>query len=257
MRFAAKDSLGGRQISCPKAFTLLELLAVLVVLSILVALLFPSFSAIRAQAQTAESLATMRQVHFGLVGYMQDHRMAFPYMAQPTQPNEPLNINSVAVPAGGFYFRYQTWYWTSLVLPYISGRPVLSDEAVFIDHSARFGLPAGSERVVACRYFMTHTVFAVPEFWHDDSQPTDNSLLRGTRFTQMKNPARKGILIDAFSQTFAGGGKLTDVLVGMGDGSVSKREWHSGAESVSRPAYYVFDEWPIMTTRDGLAGIDY
>lgn len=192
----------------------------------------------------------------GLSGYMSEHNQAFPFMGTPGDPGQPLNINGASVSTdGSLFFRYQSWYWASIVLPFFSGHPSLADGEVFIDHGAAYGAPP--ERIFACRYFMTNTAFAVPEFWQGTATPADLSLLRGTRITHMRNPARKGVLIDAFAGFLAESDNLrtAKVLVTFGDGAVRLEPQLPQAPYVERP--YTIDYWPIMATEGGLAGIDF
>jgi len=227
---------------------------------VLVGLLLPVLRNARRGALNAASLASARQMVQALTLYGQDHKLSFPYFGTAGNPMVPLSINGVDVPTanGALYFRYQSHYWASAVLPYLSGRATLTDGRVLIDHGYRWGLAEDDlDKVVYCRYWLTTAAFAVPEFWMGTDTPTDLGLLRSTRFTHMKNPARKGLLIDVFSEVFAGDESVNSnwVLVAFGDGSTRKEHAFPVAPYVERP--YQLEYFPTQATVGGLAGIDF
>src|SRR5450432_97245 len=60
------------------AFTLIELLFVLVILALLAALLFPVFNEAREKARQAVCVSNMRQIGLAFRLYMQDYDETFP-----------------------------------------------------------------------------------------------------------------------------------------------------------------------------------
>jgi prepilin-type N-terminal cleavage/methylation domain-containing protein len=62
----------------PAAFTLLEVLAAVIVLAILVALIFPNYSHYFRRAQEARCAANLRALNIGLRGYLHDHQSVWP-----------------------------------------------------------------------------------------------------------------------------------------------------------------------------------
>jgi len=67
------------------AFTLVELLAVIAILGILAALLFPALNAATAKARRATCLANVKQINQGVMMYAADnHDILFPF---PKKPN--------------------------------------------------------------------------------------------------------------------------------------------------------------------------
>lgn len=255
------SSEAGRRVH---GFSLLELLVVMAAIGLLLAIILPALGRLGRVTGDVESLATMRQLSISLSLYMDDSNGRFPYFGTPGQPDQPLIINDVEVPTvdGALYFRFHSWYWISVVMPYISGRPKIGGREVFIDHGYRFGLEEDDlGRVVTSRYHMTYTAFAVPEFWETEDTPADLSLLKGTRLTHVLNPARKGILIDVFAGVFASSQgesarpKSNEILIAFGDGSSSINRRHPQAPFVERPYQLTYN--PIMATKLGLRGIDF
>lgn len=76
---------GARRNSTQAAFTLLELAAVIFILSILIVLAIPNLRHYMARAGEAVCMGNMRSINVGLRGYMQDHANVWP---QGPTPNE-------------------------------------------------------------------------------------------------------------------------------------------------------------------------
>lgn len=242
--------------SMRRGFTILELIISIGVLMLIISLAMPAFSRVRRGADNVRSMAAMRQMMFALNGYTTDHQMQYPYFAIPGSPQAPTSLYGVdlldAQPGG--HFLNQSAYWASLVLPYLSADPETSDVPALEEFGR--GPFDVQRRVVWCRYFMTHTVFASPAFWRGVEAPADLSLLKGTRVTQMRNPARKGILLDIAAGAYSPRHLNTDtIFVAFGDSSVRPCDWHPQAPYVSRP--FSATAFPIMATEGGLEGTDY
>ncbi len=87
---------------CRRAFTLVELLAVIVIISVLAVLLFPAIKGLPARANTAKCAGNLRQIGAGMAGYSGDNNGLMPPRAGTSQLDERF-----------------TWYWTDFVLSYI------------------------------------------------------------------------------------------------------------------------------------------
>lgn len=68
------------------AFTILEILAALLILVILVALLVPAYRPLVERAQAALCASQMRSIRLALDGYLQDHQMVWPQGPAPPEP---------------------------------------------------------------------------------------------------------------------------------------------------------------------------
>ena len=67
-----------RQSTRPAAFTLVELLVVIGIVSLLIAILIPSIARARYQSRTAQCAANMRQICQGMYTYAADNKNRFP-----------------------------------------------------------------------------------------------------------------------------------------------------------------------------------
>jgi prepilin-type N-terminal cleavage/methylation domain-containing protein/prepilin-type processing-associated H-X9-DG protein len=71
----------------PRAFTLLELLMVISIISCLAALLMPALTTIRKKADSAACLANLRQIGIGGIVYAAEHNQTTPTIEPwPSQP---------------------------------------------------------------------------------------------------------------------------------------------------------------------------
>lgn len=239
-------------------FTIVECLVTMALLSLLIAVALPVLKSIRRQAVGVSALSTLRQMNFAVIGYSNDSNGRLPFLGMPGDPSSPLVVNGHQIPTanGALFFRDQSRYWVS-ALPEVSAMNagILPDGPVLIDHGYRYGAPSG--KIIASRFQMTSTAFAAPEFWTPSGTSNDFSLIRGTRFSEIRNPSRKGMLLDTFSNLFTSidSWKTSKALVGFADGSTRLEEALGATPGVDGP--FLFTAFPIMETVDGLSGIDY
>lgn len=251
---------GGRGIS-PRAFTLIEVLLSIVVISILLSLALPTLATARERGRTIKSLSLERQLAAVIGLYSADYADSFPYFMTPGQPEGPKRLPGLTMGRFPAYFIAGSVYWPNLL------RGTYLDEAV----AQAAGLPdAGVSNqaagypldTVRSRYLLTHTVFADPNFWHGDQQPDDLSLLRATRQHEVTFPAQKGIFLDILGGLFDParrrlGNVGTDALVARCDGSAGIIVWNVQDTKRIVGREYGAIAWPVLSTRDGLRGTDF
>ncbi len=92
------------------AFTLIELLAVIAIIGILEALLFPAVQSGMEKSKSARCLSHMRQIGIGLVAYASENDGTMPYQSY-----------SITLPGGA-----RTWRWADLIQPYVDPGATLS-----------------------------------------------------------------------------------------------------------------------------------
>ena len=66
-----------------RAFSLVELLVVLAIVSLLAAILFPVFWTVRGKARQTVCASNLRQIGLGMTMYQQDYDGRFPYVSDP------------------------------------------------------------------------------------------------------------------------------------------------------------------------------
>ena len=91
----------------PTAFTLVELLVVIIIIGILAALLLPALSWAKAQARSTSCKNHLRQKGMALQMYVHDHENNYPYCANPFD----LLLDEPVGPAN-------TRYWWGKLWPY-------------------------------------------------------------------------------------------------------------------------------------------
>lgn len=67
----------------PKAFTLVEILVVVVILSVLATILFPAFSRVRERGRASACASNLRQLGLSIAQYAADHDDKLPYAPSP------------------------------------------------------------------------------------------------------------------------------------------------------------------------------
>lgn len=251
-----------------RGFTIVELMVVLAILMVLVALLTPVYASTVRSSRTMQSLATVRGLLSAVQMYATDDRGALPYLATPGQSHAPQVLNGYDVRGvQGGYFRRQSILWATVVRPYFDANPRLADFPCFRPEGVPMPDPMGTgtannassdNQPVFCRYFMTCTAFALPEFWTGTLPADPRHLLQGTRMSHIRQPARKGLLLDLAGGSFLAsmqGRNNNDALIGFADGSSRIESYYPVPSYIQRP--YDALPFPIMSTEGGLAGIDY
>lgn len=251
-------SIVARAVVVPRtrgAFSLVELLVAIVIISILVTLAMPLLAGARNSARLSARVQMIRQLGAGLGLYCQSSREMFPYFATRGDPLGPITIRGVSLPP--IYFRSQRWFWASVVVPDFVDAPRAAIEppgrAVYL--SQNNGYP---EFIIASSYQITSTVFAASRYWSDDPESDWNLLeyYRPTMLNDVMFPSRKGLLIADL--TGPGGHREQPAFpVGMADGSAfaPTEAAFDPARAVVRP--HGSTGFPVEATRDGLAGWDF
>lgn len=124
------------------AFTILEILAVVIVIAILVALTVPNLSGYRARAQEAACMANMRGIIVALGSYLQDHDSVWPQ--QPSIEQEKAWEAFWIATLEPYDITRKTWQCPSLM------RAALSDPDLPQVHYVPMGF--GPERGIAYRW---------------------------------------------------------------------------------------------------------
>jgi type II secretory pathway pseudopilin PulG len=83
--FDAGDPRRASRFRCGKAFTLLEIVAALLILTILTLLFVPNLAGYLSRAGEVRCSANMRAINIGLRGYLQDNKSVWPQGPSPVE----------------------------------------------------------------------------------------------------------------------------------------------------------------------------
>jgi len=121
---AARRGLGG---SRPRAaFTIVELLVVIGIITVLMAILLPVLKNAREQARRAVCASNMRQIGIAALTYANDHKGILPIPIGVPPPSKPLPFEAIGVDAIGILSWDRGVLW-----PYIS-RDVAVRQRIFL-----------------------------------------------------------------------------------------------------------------------------
>jgi prepilin-type N-terminal cleavage/methylation domain-containing protein len=256
------DASDQRPRSQRNAFTLLETLLVIVILSLLLALLAPSLEGLKRRGFQTKDLASLHSNAAILLAYSGDWRDSFPAFFDPKASQTILYFRNGRDTSTVFsYFEsHSTWHY-ALADGYFGGEPF--QPFLF---SAEATATSGALNNV---FTLSCTLFAQPEYWNL-SKRLGRSQLGPTHQHDVAFPASKIILYSGWEwQRLSKGGLLIPhsdprarVPVSRGDGSatlVQGRDIAEGVASGDGPddfSFHFTDHPPGAHTIDGVRGRD-
>lgn len=234
-----------------RAFSLVELLVVIVVLGVLLALALPMLSRSKISARQVRTVSTLRQIHVAVWSYAEEWKEALPYLGYAGEPWRGLTLDQTPAPAS--YFSQSAYYINLLYPSYFS-------ERADVDQPGDYGVSSRQSVHFMTPYRMTQGAFAAPEYWRGDSPPTDLTLYRSVRVHEALFPGQKVLILHMLSDYFGAGRRGEDpgrVAVVMMDGGASRRPVTDAFEesTINRP--YGSIPVPGLATVGGLAGRDF
>ena len=242
-------------------FTLIETLVVITIVSILITLMLPAMSEARIAARTARSQARCGQLLAALTMYGSDFDDTFPFFATRGNPLGPKVLFGHEMP--GSYLGMQSKYYASLLVPnYLDSRHAFERPGTQQDIHDR-GYPP---QVVRADQRLTCTAFTSPQYWVGTRTPTEAIHFRPARWGELVFPSHKGLLLDQYAARFDRlrpewvrvntPVRREEMVVGLGDGSANILRWSDSLPYILARSKHGADEWPILTTRGGFAGVD-
>ena len=245
-----------------RAFTILELLVVIVILAALVGILLPVLGAARDGAKHTQRLSWGHQLGIATQMYTRDFDGVYPYLGVQRSGDGPVSFRGIELSKRPFYNRY---FWINgvaeayldggLVVPWtINGGP----ERGIFSHVR--------EGVLVSGWTLTATTCAEPSFWRSDA-PIFESSLRAMGDHDVRYPGQKVLITRAIDVTSASVCKLynegrldinADREVVFADGSSIGYDPNLFMPTFAegRPSAWGALAMPIDSTIEGVAGID-
>lgn len=167
------------------AFTLIETLVVIALVSVLLALLLPSLRPVRDAAREARVMSDLRSHAMVFSSYTSDSKGLFPNLADPKATSSV--IRSSTGPSVEILYFDQDLFWNiGLADDYYQSA---WNSASFRSPFSTTKGPGGTDYLSSC------TLVASPEFYDSKTRRTPPAQLRGVRESEVLYPAAKGLLV--------------------------------------------------------------
>lgn len=253
---AATSERGAEQ----RAFTLVELLIVIVVIGVLMSMMLPGLARARTSAREARTFSDLRQALVVLSQYAGGEREMFPFIGTPGRPDGPLHIRGHTLRTsanGGFWG--QASLWASVAVPEYAADLPRKDASRYWN-GARPSSESESppDWLIATPLLLSFSTMAAKEFWDNRWEFADIDRFRGTSWVHLGFPSRKGLLWDSRVGGYTGGPMEIDcrVFTAWGDGSAGfLRASQMDPSLIAKDPYTGFES-AIMNTFMGVSGID-
>jgi type II secretory pathway pseudopilin PulG len=172
----------------PNAFTLIESLMLLAIITILIALTLPSIGRSRDGAYETASLSNLRQHAMVFDLYTSDYQSIYPCFLAPDTDHEWVMLSGIGLEARGYFSQDALWA-LALADQYYEGEK----------YSRSFHPPLvvarddGWERSWFTEYWYSSAFLADPSFWQYETR-TGPEQWRPTRSDEVNFPSQKAIL---------------------------------------------------------------
>ena len=252
------------------AFSLIEVIVVVVIVSVLVAITLPVLGAVRRTSLGLKCLANLRSCTGAIDSYTIDFGDRFPYFADST--SDPAFENG----GYGMSFLWQSLHWPMVMdgrlgavrfsdVRFCPADVILEEPADVIADS----YPASY--VYPGDYWLGEGFFTDPRLWRADADPLDPTLYHPVSVAQVTFPSQKGLLIELFpyhrldpGMQIADRGRAYSLRTNLDasgrfhvsfvDGSVRSIDREALANGIDPGTNE--PQPPVMTTRDGVHGLD-
>jgi len=193
------------------AFTLVELLVVIAVISILAALIFPVFSRARENARGTSCLSNLKQIGTAVSMYLQDYDETYPMTRLPDNTHFATGCTSGAGASPEDGLQGSSLNWKRAIKPYVMNRNVFQCPSnPYAWRKTGFGLNEGDEtnflypepERLPSSYAYNGSFFheAVPACWYGET------MVRPRNMTEIDAPTNLILLVESrFSYPDLGG----------------------------------------------------
>lgn len=182
---------GGSAVAGTRAFSLIELLVVILIVAVLLAITLPSIKNFRRNSAKAVMASDLRQHATIFSAYSGDFRGFLPYFTDPV--NSPMSftepISGINLPQT-FYFD-ANWMWTlALSQSYYAGNV---NDPTFQPPNERTGR---RDRAMSYFGYMYPCVFITDPLYFSGDRRDDRSQLRGTQLSEVLFPSDKSLIVN-------------------------------------------------------------
>ncbi len=207
----------GRTAGRPQGFTLIELLVVIAIIAILAAMLLPALQQARFAAHSIACLNSLKQMVTANLMYTDDYGYLCPASSKPQGGTESLTTS---------------WYWMSMLSPYLYGRDCNAQQ-VYQRQGVIWGCPARPTPLPAV---VDHAVVKKYNGYAPNLMPLTNGSTAGAAGTRHVNS-------DACGSPNRMGIKLNEIV------HPSKRTAYADAQGTVTKDWYV-TVWDLDTLND-------
>lgn len=241
-----------------RAFTLLETVLVIAIVSLLIAMLFPSLSNFRVSAREVVSQSNARQHASVMSMYAHDSRETWPYLTDPSSTSSVIRYNAgqSAIEIG--YFLLASRWGVALADAYYDG--------VWNGGSHRSPFAVLESDGTTLHYHYPCVFIGRPEYWNPETRKLPPSQLLATRVGDVQFPSHKVLIVDSTTASAESGPRANlRSIASLVDGSAGawrrdQIEQGIGSDGMDLPRW--FDAHPatrrfdLLHTMDGVRGRD-
>jgi len=245
-----------------RAFSLVEVLAVLVIVSILVAVSVPLVGEVRGRARDSVSSGNLRTHAQAITMYTADFADGFPHFTKRGFASTTLEGGGIQLAGVSYFDAHQTWHIA------------LADSYYLASVTADAFFPPGYPREDGdgwpfyTPYYYPCAFIAAPEYWNELTR-MGPSQYRGTRIDEVLFPSAKVLVVQGWPfrriVIDPDDNMRTRLPVSSVDGSVRALRWNERENGYERGDGYQFQndgaihyiDWPrLLHTIDGVRGRD-
>ncbi|GJM19910.1 MAG: hypothetical protein DHS20C14_21230 [Phycisphaeraceae bacterium] len=258
-----------------RAFTLVEVLVTISIISILLAILLPALGKARTASRQTLALVNARTVAMSFDEYLNDNDETYPFIPLREDPN---------IPGGGeaVYFQWWPentfigvsdafaleWAWPAVlksVAPWQESYPVWVSPGMSTDlpeNPPDFGEDDSEPAEEFISWRLSSAFLGDPKIWDADDPGTDASLHRAVRRGEVTFASSKVLLWDTHLAYLRGAPELREghwdapTPMAFADGHAAVNNPLDAREGVSN-ALRFGDDRRLHNTADGAKGIDY
>ena len=172
-----------------RAFTIIELMVIILVIAILIGISIPAISVVRDRAKEAVSFSNLRTHAQAITAYTADNADSFPYFTVPGEmaeiDNPPFAVSNLQ-----YFDMHRAWH-LGLAWDYYS-----LNHTAEIFRSPRTRDP-GDFDIIFADYLYPCAFIASPDYWTAEGRREGTSQWIGTYVHQVRYPSSKAVMVES------------------------------------------------------------